>query len=286
MAFETELGNVVTPTDVISDRISAPLVQAVVATPLIYTEDLPVGTNKKKFRKEGSLTAETIAESADYTFSASSEYTETSVLSTAAKSVCISKATVEMQQFAETMSLGKLADAQGKALARAMDAKILALTSGLSQVVTATNVLTVNDVLQALYLVQSSTAGVSGGKLRAIIDFKGANELRKEIISSGAAAFSQESMTTLLAGIQQLNGFVGSLPGVDLFQSSGLPTTGGDDIAAVFDPDLCFAGVVGVVDNRSAWKGSEGLFDELTGWIFNDFVEWNDLAGCGLRSDT
>jgi len=286
MANETERANVVAPTDVISQGISAALVPNVVVMPLIYTEDLPTGTNLKKMRKAGSLTAETIAESNAYTFSASSEYTETSVNATAAKSVVISKATVELQQFSDTMSLDKLTEEQGKALARAVDAKPKALFSGLSQTVTSTNILTVADLMQAAYLVQSGTSGVSGGQLRGVLDFKGVNEIRKEIVASGAAVFSQESMTSLLSGIVQLNGYVGSIPGVDLFATNGLPTDSSDDVGAVFDPNICFAGIVGVVDNRSVWKGSEGLFDEMTAWIFSAYVEWNDAAGCGVKSDT
>lgn len=286
MANETERANIVAPTDVISQGISAALVPNVVVMPLIYTEDLPQGTNLKKFRKAGSLTAEDIAESATYTFSGSSEYTETAINATAAKSVVISKATVELQQFSDTMSLEKLTEEQGKALARAVDAKPKALFTGLSQTVTSSTVLTVADVMQAAYLVQSGTSGVSGGQLRGVFDFKGINEVRKELLASGAAVFSQESMTSLLAGIVNLNGFVGSLPGVDLFGTNGLPTDSGDDVGAVFDPNICFAGVVGVVDNRSVWKGSEGLFDEMTAWIFSAYVEWNDAAGTRVRSDT
>jgi hypothetical protein len=285
MANETELSNFAIPTDVVSDAIAQALVQKVVALPRIYSEDLPVGTNLKKFRKDGSLTAEEIAESASYSFSSSSELTQSSVNSTATKFVCVSKLSVEAQQFAG-VTPAMLYQKQGEAIARDLDDEILALASGLSTSVTATNVLTVNDIMTAVYNVQNGTQGVSSGVLDGLFDYKGVMEIRKELLSAGAAVFSQPQQTSLLAGTANNSGFVGSLPGVNIYQTNGLPTTGGDDIAIVFDPALAFASVYGGMQNRASWKGSEGFFDELSTFLFFDVIEWNDAAGCGVRSDT
>ena len=98
MANETELGNFNHPTDVLSDAISAALVQNIVVMPLIYMENLAGLVNVKEFQKDGSLVAEELAESAPYTFGAGSELTQTSVTSTATKFACVSKVTVEAQQ--------------------------------------------------------------------------------------------------------------------------------------------------------------------------------------------
>ena len=95
MAFETELSNIIHRTDDISAAISAELVETVVVLPTIYTEDTTGGTNVKKFRKDGSLVAEAVAESAAYTFSANSELTQTSSTATATKIAVASKLTVE-----------------------------------------------------------------------------------------------------------------------------------------------------------------------------------------------
>lgn len=287
MANETELANIIGPTDVISDGITPALVSRVVALPLIYTEALPMGTNVKKFRKEGSLTAEAIAESAAYTFSASSEYTETSVTATATKFGVISKITLEANKF-RNLTPERLIMKQAEAIARDLDDEVLALFSGFSTQVTATSTLTVDDILQAVYLVQSGTSGVSGRRLRGIFDFKGINEIRKEIIGSTAVAWSHSEMVGILAGLQEPNGYVGSLAGVDLFQTSGLPLATADDVALVFDPELAFASMIGdSVDTYvSPMKGSEGGYWEVASYQFYDVVEWNDAAGVGVLSDS
>lgn len=285
MTNHTELSNIAIPTDVVSDAISAALVQSVVAWPRIYSEDLPVGTNVKKFRRDGSLTAEEIAESASYTFSASSELTQTSVGSTATKFGCVSKLSVEAQQFAG-VTPAQIYQKQGEAIARDLDDEILALTSGVSTVVTASNVLTIDNIMTAVYNVQNGTQGVSSGVLDGLFDYKGIMEVRKELLNAGAAVFSQPQQTSLLAGTAQNTGYVGSLPGVNLYQTNGLPITGGDDIAVVFDPALAFASVYGGMQSKASWKGSEGFFDELATYVFFDVVEWNDAAACAVRSDT
>lgn len=285
MANETELSNIAHKTDEISDAISGALVQSVVVLPLIFTEDLPMGTNIKLFRKDGNLVAEGLAESTAYTFGSNSELTQTTVTATATKFVCASKLTVESQQFS-TMTPAQIAQKQGEALARDLDDEILALFSSFSNQITATDVLTVDDVLDGAFTVDSNLAGGTGA-LVGVFDYKGINELRKELIASGAAVFSQRNQTSLLEGIKAGNGFSGTLPGVDLYTSNGLPTSGGDDVALVFNPNNAIAGMVSpsvnVIVNE---KGSEGFYTEIASYVFFDAVEWNDVAGAGVLSDT
>lgn len=285
MAFETERGNIVTPTDVVSDAISAALVQRTILFPLVYTEDLPDNTPTKKFRKAGSLTAAEVAESAAWTFGAGSEYTETSASATATKFACVSKLTVEADRFTP-VSPDKLYQEQGAAIARDVEGEIKTLFSGFSNAVTATSIATVADILQALYLVQSGTSGVSDGMLAGVFDYKAIMEIRKEIVASGASHYVQPNQTTLLAGIAADSGYVGDVPGVNCYQTNGLPTDTGDDVNLVFDPALAIAGMVGPIQTRQSWKGSEGFFDELASYLFSDFVEWNDAAACAVKSDT
>ncbi len=286
MAYETEISNSAKVTNVISDGISAALVQAVVGLPHVHTEDLPKGTAIKLWRKDGSLTAEAISESAAYTPSANSEFTQTTISSTATKTVVMSKLTAEAAQFGN-IDLAKLAVEQGKAIARKLDADLYALFPSLATVVTATSILTVNDVLQAAYSVRASLAGGIGQRLVAILDYKGVFELQKELMNSGAAVLAQPGMTSLLSGLAQLNGYAGQLPGIDVFQTSGLATNGGDDEAAVFNPETCFAGVYSPsVIVKQIDVGIGGFWTELDSYVFSNVVEWNDLAGVLLKSDT
>mgnify|MGYP007073207622 FL=1 len=286
MANETELANIGHPTDVISDAISAALVQKVVALPLIYTEDVAEGaSNVKLARKAGNLVAEELAESTAYSFSASSEYTESEVTSTATKFVCVSKLTIEAQKFS-SVTKEKIMMEQAAAIGRDLDDEILALTSGFSNQVTATSTLTVDDVQQAVYTVRSGTAGVSSGMLAALLDYKGVNELIKEINSSTGTIYSQAQHSTLLGGVIAENGFAGTLPGVALYNTDGLPTSGGDDVGLVFDPALAIFGQMSSSIETRELPNMTGFWDEISSAIFADFVEWNDAAGCGLLSDT
>lgn len=289
MANETEISNSAHPTDVISDGISAALVKKVVLPPLIYKEDLPVGTAVKLFRKDGSLTAEDINESAAYSFSASSELTQSTVSATAIKTVCVSKLTAEAEQFG-LIDQAKIVREQGAAIARQLDAAILALFSGFTSNtgVTSTSILTVADVMQAVYSVVNADAAPVGGMLTAVLHHKGLNEIKKEVMAAGAAVFSQPSMITLLQNAPQTpNGYAGSLPGLNIFHTSGMPTTGGDNQQLVFNGEKAFAGMYAPsVQVRPTWVGSGGFWTELASFIFSKVVEWNDAAAVILRSDS
>jgi hypothetical protein len=286
MAYETELSNSAKVTNVLSDGISAALVQNVVALPHVYAEDLPRGTMIKLWRKDGSLTAEAVSETSAYTPSASSELTQSTITATVAKTVCVSKLTVEAEQFGN-IDLSKLAVEQGKAIARKLDADVVALFAGIATTVTASSILTVADVLQAAYSVRASLAGGIGAKLRGIFDYKGVFEIQKELLQSGGAALTNPELITLLTGLPQLNGYVGSLPGVDIYQTSGLPLSTSDDTGCVFNPETCFAGMYSPsVTVKPTWIGTAGFLTEVASYVFSSVVEWNDLAGCRVLSDT
>lgn len=300
VAYNTELANILIPTDVISAGISAALVQAAVVVPLIYAEDLPAGTNVKKFRKAGSLTAEAVSESAPYTFSASSEYTESSVTVTAVKSAVASLLTVEAEQFS-SINLARLAAEQGQAIARLLDDDVLTLFDEHNNSVTCGSILTVDDILTAAYTVRAAVKGASKRKLIGVFDYKGINEIRKELVKSAASVFSIPEMVSLLRpseSMQTPNGYVGSLPGIDLFETDGLPSANSDDYALVFNPDLCYCAMYSPsVQVRTRWVGASqygesaapnatGFATEVASWVFSDVKEWNDTAGCTVRSDT
>jgi hypothetical protein len=292
MANETEYGNIITQTNVISDGITPALVNPVVVAPLIRYEPLPVQTMVKLFRKDGYLTAETINQSAVQAVDgAEQELTQSSVTATIVKLAATCMLSVEAQAFT-SMTLADVARYIGEAIGRDWDDEILALFSGFSGGVTAASTLTWDDVLDAQYTVRSGTNGVSWGTLRAVLDFKGAKELRKEFNASAAASLSLESQLELLRGIGSARGYIGSKSGVEVFETSGLPTATTDDVALVFDPELAFGAMASnapMVKTRwlgGAGDGTRGFCDEVSGWIFCDVIEWNDAAGCMLKSDT
>lgn len=291
MAYETERANIIQQTNVISDAISPALVQRVVVAPLIYSEDLPATTPVKLFRKDGYLTAEEVNESAVLAVDgAEQEVTQSSITATAVKLAAASIVTVEAERFGQ-LNAAQIARYIGEAIARDWDDEVLALFSGVSGTVTCTSTAVAEKLLDAVYTVRSSTAGVSSGMLTAVLDYKAILELRKDIITSAASVWTQPSLTSLLAGVTATNGYVGDLPGVRLYETNGLPTSGTDDIACVFDGALAFASMASPsVDVRAKWlgagDGTRGFATEYTGHFFCDVVEWNDGAACGFLSDT
>lgn len=286
MAYETEQGNFITIGNEISAAIAPAFVNASIGMNLVYNEQLQGQAISKKFQKSGSLVAETLAESTAYTFSASSELTDSSVTCTATKGVIITKVTVEAEEFAGSASdRNRVAVEQGRALARLYDTTLLALSSGLSTGITATTILTVNDLLDAQYTIFN--AKCPPGRLAFIGDYKGVKELGKEVIATTASAFANPNFLGLV-GAPAANNYKGSFADMEIYQTSGLPTSGGDDVAMLFHPSYAFCGVTKGEFRTvvSPLKASEGFWTEVASYFFYDIKEWNDAAGCKVLSDT
>lgn len=295
MSYETELANIKHQTDVVSDAISAALVQGVVFAPLIYGEDLPPAktTNVKLFRKAGSFTAETISESTAHAVDAAGqELSESSVTATAVKYCANCITTVEAERFSP-ITADKLYAALGNALARYWDTLIIALFSGFTgNTVTATSTMTVADIMQAAYLVRSGTYGVSPASgLICGLNFKMVYEIQKEILASAASVWGVPSQISLLSGLPGTNGFRGELPGMRIYETSGLPTSSSDSVGLVYDPAIAFCSMV---DGQPAYQerwiggsdGTRGYATERSAILFGDVKEWNDSGGVGVKSDT
>jgi len=284
MALETEYANIIGPTDVVSNAVADALVQSVVCVPLIYAENLPADTRVKLWRKDGSFAAEELAESTST--SAFGQLTQTSVSATAAKAVSVSKLTVEAIRFRE-ISVASMAAKQGQSIARLLDANIISLISGFSQSVTATSVATPDIWMDALSTIQGSLAAKKGGNLRGILHSKAAGQLRKHLINTSASPFTLQPMLSLLQGYESPNGYVGSLPGIDLFATTGIGTSGGDYLNLCFNPDNAFGGGYDPgVQTEVVFVGSGGVYYEITSYMFNKVVEWVDEGGCIVKSDT
>lgn len=289
MPFETELGNFVIPTDAISAGIAPNFVAASVGLGLVYSEPLPENTNVLKFRKAGKVTAAALAESTAQTYSADHELTDSSVSATATKKAIGTKHSVESLRFGTVEALPARAESEhGMALARLFDSELKTLFSSLSQTVTATSVLTKDDLLDARYQVVAGAKGASTGRLVSMVDYKGANELTKELTDTAGAAFvSQVNLGSI--GVPQANGYAGQLMGVEIYQTDGLPTDSGDDVGAVWDAGLCFAAAIdggGFETTVDIATASNGFLVELSSYGFWHIVEWNDAAGCALKSNT
>jgi len=283
----TELSNSVTIGNALSVLASPALVKAAVGLESLYREDLPSGTNVKKFVKRGSLTVASLAESTALAPDANGELTDSSVSATAAKCAVVSGLSVEAQAFGN-ISLDRVASEQGSAFGRFISDDIIGMAAGLATTQTATSVMTIDDLMLGQYNIFASKVPNQEVMLHAILGPKAVYNLRKEIIQNGASAFANPNMLSILNGLPANNGYIGDIPGVaKVYQTTGFATTGGDDQQMIVHPLWCLAGIFGSAP--VTWfkdKGAEGFYSEVASYYFYDVIEWNDLAGVMLRSDT
>jgi hypothetical protein len=283
---EIKLANMATPTDVVSTVISRGLVDKVVLVPFVFAEDLPVGTAVKKARKDVELGApETVTEAGNYTYEAAkSNFTQGSVSLTTGKSVIASRITAEAYQFSE-LTDQQVIDKQSRSLSRGLDAAIKALAAGFSQEIEIGGPMNAESLLEAVALISAGNAADDNSPLVAALTPTQVFQIQKQLIQSGASAWSNIQMLSLLQTLEQPNGYAGSLPGgVDVFRTNGMPTESTEVTAMVFNPALAFFGVYGPVQVHRTGMSSQGVYEEILSFIFNQVAEWNDAAGVGVTS--
>lgn len=282
----TEFGNSVNVTDVLAAGISPALVKSNCMMGLMHTESLPQGTMTAKLTKRGSLTAATLAEATALAPDANGELTDSSVSATIAKCAVVSGVSVEQGQFGK-MTADRIAAEHGAAIGRFVDNDALSLFSGLSTSVTSTSILTIDDVMLGQFNIFASECPNKEVPLKAVLSHRGHYNIKKEIVNSGASIWTNQSFLDILAGSPQANCYVGSLGPIDFYATSGHATSGGDTVQAIFHPMWAFAGFF--APTPITWvkeKGAEGFYTEYATYFFYDVLEFNDLCGVKLLSDT
>ena len=289
MAREIELGNVVHQTDIVASYATEAFVVADSVFPLMATQSFPGNTNVIKFPKLGKVEAQAQSESTAYTFGADDEITDTATTVTGVKKAQAQKPTIENLNFGDPhANMERYAREAGKALQRLAASDLKALFSSISGSVAATSTLTKDDLLDARYTVISGIKGAHSSNLVAFVDYKGANELAKELSSISADAFAQQVNLGGVLGIQQAGMPKGSLFDVMIYETEGLPTDSGDDIGCVWDPALAFC--AGVQNSPVTFQikppESQEPWVELYAYTFWHIAEHNDDAACQLKSDS
>lgn len=286
MADTVQIGNA------ISAAISPAFKEASIGMGLVYAETCSPASQVIKFRKSGSLIAEAVTEGAAYAASdANSDINDSSVTITAAKIAVASPISVEAMRFGGgAANVARVAAEQGRALARKFDDDLLALFDSITNVATATSTLDTDTLLTGQFNVMDSL--VPPGPLTAVVDNKGAAELRKVVANAGAAIYSSQYNSPLF-GVPSQNNFIGNLLGIDIYQTTGLSTTGGDDQGCIFNPNYAFcAAMGGSVESVVQFSGMgvalliPGFSDIVLSWLFYGVGVWNNSAACELRSDT
>lgn len=282
----TEFGNSVNVTDVLAAGISPALVKSNCMMGLMYTESLPQGSMTAKLTKRGSLSAASLAEATALAPDANGELTDSAVTATIAKCAVVSGVSVEQGQFGN-MTADRIAAEHGAAIGRFVDNDALSLFSGLSSSVTSTSVLTIDDVMLGQFNIFASECQNKEVPLKAVLSHRGHYNIKKEIVNSGASVWTNQSFLDILAGAPQANCYVGSLGPIDFYATSGHATSGGDTVQAIFHPMWAFAGFF--APTPITWvkeKGAEGFYTEYATYFFYDVLEFNDLCGVKLLSDT
>jgi hypothetical protein len=287
VSFVTELGNIVTPTDVISDVLGPALVKKVTMMNLMHVEDIPTGTPVKKFRKDGALTepSATTAESNAVALATGGELSQTSVSATAAKMAISSALSVEEQEWG-SVTLADIALKQADAIARGVDTTALSRTSGFSQTVTSSAGLALEDIYLAGYTIDNNEVPDLEVQKAVVISRKARHNLQIQSLQTGASAFVNSQFLSILNDRPRPNNLVASIPGYDIYATSGFATSGGDNLQLVLHPKYGLAGMF--APRPVTWvvnKGTEGLYSESVTYWFFAIVEWYDQACVTLASD-
>jgi hypothetical protein len=283
----SELGNALTVTDVLAAGISPALVKANCMIGLMHTEGLPQGTLTAKLTKRGSLTAATLAEATALAPDANGELTDTGINCTIAKCAIVTGVSVEQSQFG-TFTADRIASEHGSAIARFVDNDALSLFSGLSTAVTSASVMTIDDVMLGQFNIYASECPDKEVPLKVVLSHRGHYNIKKELTQSGASIWTNNTELSILGGAPKANCYAGSLgSSLDFYATSGHATSGGDTVQAIFHPMWAFAGFfapapVTWVEN----EGRGGFFTAYATYYFYDVLEWNDLCGVKLLSDT
>lgn len=285
------VSNAIIRTDVAQvSRVFAALVApAFVKTPvmmnLMYSEDIPRGQNTatKGFRKEGSMTAAALAEATILAYDANGRRQDTAVDITAAKAIVVSGVSLENQTFND-QNLASYARSQGTAIGRFVDDSVIANYSSLTNAVDAGDTITVDHLDQAAQLILAANTPDPQTPLQFVGTPKAMRQLKADIRTSGGAMWSNTQFLSIFNGNPQPNGYYGSLPGMDLYTTSGHANNGGVLSLALFHPQWCFAGIFDrSVNTDIQFHGaSGGLINEITSWFFYGSGIWNDLAGCEI----
>lgn len=290
---DTDLNNFITIGNALSALMGPAFVNHAQFLSLVRTEPFPDTSNVLKVPIGGYLTAANLGELSNYSYSASptSELLDTSVSCTAEKAIVGSRFSVEADRFAKPWAnLPRIATEQGSAHGRLFDANLKTLFSSVTNVVTATTTMTKDNILDALYNIQAAMKGAFSGSLVMAGHYKAVSEIRKELTSITATAFSNMELLGLIGKPTPGKNYVGNFAGVDVYQTDGLPTTGGDNISCVWDPMHAFyAGVDGINGFRTSLKepsAINGVAWELLTWTFFKVIAWRDTAACAIRSDT
>jgi hypothetical protein len=290
MANETVFSNFTTVAAYVASGLSPFFRTNVVGLNLVAAQNFreksgsTPGSMALKFGKMGQVTVSVTSEASAVT---KSQYQETSVSITAQKASAYVELSLEAELFGnQNADLDQLAADAGLAAAQKFDVDLFALANGFSGTVGTTNVtLTANELKNAPYKLRLNKIP---GPYVTVLHPTQVKDLQGDIITTGAAVWANPATNLDVLGGQapQANGRVGSVYGVDIYESTNILSinTATDWEGLCFSPRFAFAvGVLGrfIVDFD---KNIQSGLTLMALHMFYQQAEWNDGAGIGVIS--
>jgi len=297
MPFSTEYQNTVQPAQVVVDNASENLVPNSVWLQHVLREMMPSGTQTKEIPKKGELGRIVLPENTKYTYGAYSEYTETSTLLNAIKSVVISRITKEQEKFGRRPVFSTIGMEQGKALGVGMEEDIATLVAGATSSLTAAGTgATILDLMACALDVQISTNGHAntGRDLVAVMHPKAAFELGViDTLNGGTnnlTAMGGNPMSSIpnvfekMGASMPTNGRVTSVGGIQIYTTNVIDDDGTNFRNAIFDPSRAFVGMWDDSVDVMTQIEIEYFRNRLASCHFSDFEIHFPEAICRLES--
>lgn len=237
--FETNATTTTTYDDVsyaaiITDEVKDALMAVVVTPALLDFYDLSGDASKAvKIPKADKFTAAAVAEGTELTNTA---LTSTSVTITASEIGIMATVTDVLELSDIPAAHGARLRQLGRAIGDKLDVDICALMDGFSTAVGATTVdITLANLLDAIYNLEvNDAAGL--GSLVAVFHPRQTADLRTELEADAGSLYTGKSDTSIT---KAMSGYFGSWFGIDIFQSTNVPTAnaGADRAGGIFVRD-------------------------------------------------
>jgi N4-gp56 family major capsid protein len=285
--FETNATTTTTYDDVsyaaiITDEVKDALMATVVTPALLDFYDLSGDASKAvKIPKADKFTAAGVAEGTELTNTA---LTSTSVTLTASEIGIMATVTDVLELSDIPAAHGARLRQLGRAIGDKLDVDICALMDGFSTAVGATTVnISLANLLDAIYNLEvNDTAGL--GSLVAVLHPRQTADLRTELEADAGSIYTGKSDTSIT---KAMSGYFGSWFGIDIFQSTNVPTANAaaDRAGGIFVRDyaLGLAQKYGARVETLRWAPIRGFV--LVATSMYGVGEIEDLAGVEAVTD-
>jgi N4-gp56 family major capsid protein len=267
---------------IITDEVKDALMAVVVTPALLDFHDLAgQASNSVKVPKADKFTAASVAEGTELTNTA---LTTASVTGTAAEIGIMATITDVLEVSDIPAAHGARLRQLGRAIGDKLDVDICALLGGFSTAVGATTVdITLSNLLDAIYNLEvNDAAGL--GSIVAVLHPRQVADLRTELEADSASIYTNTSPNSLS---KSMAGYFGSWFGIDIFQSTNVPTANAsaDRAGGIFVRDYA----LGLVQKWAA-RVEAMRWPPIRGWVLvatsmYGVFEIEDLAGVEAVTD-